>query len=133
MATQLPIALTVKFPHRLRLPRKAKGYTQQSLADASGIHVQQITRYETRTAQPSVEALIKLARTLGASTDALLFDPDERGPDDDLHLQFEAVSRFDDDEKRTVRELLEGMIIKHDARRWSRASPSAHKEATHAR
>jgi hypothetical protein len=34
-------------------------------------------------------------------------------------LQFEAVSRFDADEKQVVRSLLEGMILKHEARRWS--------------
>jgi len=43
---------------------------------------------------------------------------DERGPDDDLRLQFQAVTRFDADEKQVVRSLLEGMILKHEARRW---------------
>jgi hypothetical protein len=41
------------------------------------------------------------------------------GPDDDLRLQFDAVSRFDADEKHVVRSLLEGMILKHEAHRWS--------------
>jgi len=31
----------------------------------------------------------------------------------------EAVSRFDAEEKQVVRSLLEGMILKHEARRWS--------------
>jgi hypothetical protein len=34
----------------------------------------------------------------------------------------EAVSRFDEDEKRVIRSLLEGMILKHDARRWQSVS-----------
>jgi hypothetical protein len=37
-------------------------------------------------------------------------------------LQFEAVSPFDPDEKDVLRSLLEGMIRKHEARRWQ--SPS---------
>jgi hypothetical protein len=37
-------------------------------------------------------------------------------------LHFEAVSRFDEDEKRVVRSLLEGMVIKHKARRWQTVS-----------
>jgi hypothetical protein len=38
--------------------------------------------------------------TLGVSADLLLCGKDERGPDDDLRLQFEAVSRFDPEEKK---------------------------------
>jgi transcriptional regulator with XRE-family HTH domain len=124
MATPLPFELTVKFPERLLALRRAKGYTQQSLADASGIHVQQIKRYETRTAQPSVEALIKLARTLGVSTDELLFDSDERGPSDDLRLQFEALSQFSPEEKKIAKAVIEGLILKHDAQRFVRAEES---------
>lgn len=122
MATLLlPATLTMKFPDRLLALRKAKGYTQQSLADASGIHVQQIKRYETRTAQPSVEALVKLARTLGVSTDELLFAPDERGPSDDLRLQFEALSQFSAEEKKIARAVIDGLILKHTAQRFATA------------
>lgn len=38
----------------------------------------------------------------------LPFGKDERGPGDDLRLQFEAISRFDEEDKRVVRSLLEG-------------------------
>jgi len=119
MATQLPPAPNAKFSERLLTLRKVKGYTQQSLADASGIHVQQIKRYETRTAQPSVEALIKLAKTLGVSTDTLLFDPAERGPSDDLRLQFEALSQFSTEEKKIAKAVIEGLILKHHAQRFA--------------
>lgn len=40
--------------------------------------------------------------------DDLVFGEQERGPSDDLALQFEAVSQFSEAEKQTVRELLEG-------------------------
>jgi hypothetical protein len=40
-------------------------------------------------------------------------------------LQFEAVSQFSEAEKQTVRELLEGMILKHEARRWDSARAEA--------
>lgn len=119
MASPLLTLLYMNFPTRLVALRKAKGYTQASLAEASGIHVQQIKRYELGNAQPSVEALIKLAKTLAVTTDALLFNEDERAPSDDLALQFEAIAQFSEEEKQTVRELLEGLILKHQARRWS--------------
>jgi len=33
-------------------------------------------------------------------------------------LQFEAVSQMSDNEQSIVREVLEGLIIKHQSRRW---------------
>ena len=50
-----------------------------------------------------------------------MFDETERSPSDDLKLQFEAVSRFREDEKQIVKALLEGMILKHEAKRWANA------------
>ena len=79
-------------------------------------------RYEAGTSQPTLDVTRKLSTALQVSADMLLFGSDERGPDDDLRLQFEAVSRFDEEEKRVVRSLLEGMILKHEARRWQNVS-----------
>lgn len=38
-----------------------------------------------------------------------------------MKLLFEAVERLSDDEQAIIRELLEGMIVKHEARRWTSA------------
>lgn len=45
------------------------------------------------------------------------FDEDERGPGEELQLQFEAVSRLGPQELFLVRELLDSIISRHDARR----------------
>ena len=34
-------------------------------------------------------------------------------------VAFEAVERLDDNEQNIIRELLEGMIVKYEARRWT--------------
>jgi len=34
-------------------------------------------------------------------------------------LQFEAVSRFDPDSKKVVKQILDSMILQQEARRWS--------------
>jgi transcriptional regulator with XRE-family HTH domain len=107
------------FPQQLAALRKQHSLTQQALAERVGIHVVQLRRYEAGTSQPTLDVIRKLATALSVSADLLLFGKDERGPDDDLRLQFEAVSRFDAEEKQVVRSLLEGMILKHEARRWS--------------
>ena len=115
------------FPQRLAARRKQQGLTQQALAERIEVHVVQLRRYEAGASQPTLDVIRKLATALSVSADLLLFGKDERGPDDDLRLQFEAVSRFDADEKQVVRSLLEGMILKHEARR--RSTPAA-KEKT---
>jgi transcriptional regulator with XRE-family HTH domain len=116
------------FPQRLATLRKQYGLTQQALAERIGVHVVQLRRYEAGASQPTLEVIRKLATALSVSADLLLFGKDERGPDEDLRLQFEAVSRFDAEEKQVVRSLLEGMILKHEARRWSSSSSTAPKE-----
>ncbi len=48
--------------------------------------------------------------------DFLSFGPEERGPDEELRLQFEAVSHMPPEEKRIVQALLEGMIVKYQTK-----------------
>jgi transcriptional regulator with XRE-family HTH domain len=109
----------VNFPEHLALLRKEKGLTQPQLAEKIGVHVAQVRRYEAGTSQPTLDVIRSLAVALGISADELLFAPDERGPSDDLKLQFEAVSRFDPEAKKVVQQVLESMILQQEARRWS--------------
>lgn len=113
--------ITMQLATRLVQLRKQKGLSQQALADAVGLHVTQIKRYESGATQPSLEALKKIAVTLGVTADFLLFDEAERGPDDELRLQFEAVSQLPPEEQAVVKEVLESLIIKYQARRWDTA------------
>ena len=92
------------------------------MADEVGIHVNQIKRYEAGTTQPTVEALVKITKSMHVSLDELAFGENERGSDDNLKLQFEALSELADEDKFIVLEVLEGLIIKYQAKRWSRTS-----------
>jgi transcriptional regulator with XRE-family HTH domain len=118
------------FPDQLARLRKDKGLTQKELADKVELHQSQIHRYESGNSQPTLEALRRLALALGVSTDELVFEADERGPDDELRLQFEAVSRFGPDEKKTAKEVLDGLILKHEAKRWA-SSPRRPPKVLH--
>lgn len=112
--------LPMDFPVRLIQLRREQALTQQALADAVGIHVNQIRRYEAGAAQPTLEALIKLAKALHVSLDSLVFGSEEaRGPDDDFRLRFEALKDFTPDERRVAQELLDSLILKHTANRLS--------------
>ncbi len=111
--------ITMEFPERLAALRKGKSLTQQTLAEKVGVHLTQIQRYESGAVQPTLDVLRRLAIALSFSADMLIFDKDERGPDDDLRLQFEAISRMSKEEKRVIKAVLDGMILKHEAQRWS--------------
>jgi len=119
--TLQPLVWDMGFPERVVRLRKQRGWTQQQLAERVGVRVLQIRRYESGASQPTLDAVRRLALALGVTTDELVFDKDERGPDEELRLQFEAISRFDPEEKKIVKALLEGMILKHEAKRWSAA------------
>jgi transcriptional regulator with XRE-family HTH domain len=126
------LRLSPMFRTRLVQIRKAKSLTQQALADSMGIHVNQIKRYESGQSDPSLDALVRLARALHVSLDDLVFDENERGPSDELALQFEAVSRMSDEERHVVKTLLDGMILQHEARRWTTAArPASPKVESH--
>jgi transcriptional regulator with XRE-family HTH domain len=106
------------FAHRLTEARKQRGLTQQVLADLTGVHVTQLRRYEAGTNQPTLDVLKALAIALSVSTDALVFDPDERGPaDPGLRLHLEAINQLDPDEQAAIRTLIEGTLLRHQARK----------------
>jgi transcriptional regulator with XRE-family HTH domain len=106
----------MNFPARLSSLRKNLGLTQQALADGVGVHVNQIKRYEAGNAQPTLETLVSLAKCLHVSLDTLVFESGDRGPSDDLRLQFEAVSHMPDEERRIIKALLDGMIFKYQTK-----------------
>jgi transcriptional regulator with XRE-family HTH domain len=112
----------MKFSDRLTVLRKERGLTQKILSEQVGVHVTQIQRYENGQVQPTLDVLKRLALTLSVSADMLVFDEDERGPSDDLKLQFEALSQFTPEEKQVAKAVIEGLILKHDSQRFNRAS-----------
>jgi transcriptional regulator with XRE-family HTH domain len=113
--------LDMSFPQRLTTLRKQQGLTQQTLAERVGVQVLQIRRYESGASQPTLEVIRKLAVALSVTADYLIFDKSERDPDEELRLQFEAVSKFSKEEKKIIKALLESMILRHEAKKWSSA------------
>lgn len=119
MTEPIPLALLVDFPKRLATLRDQRKLTQAALAKKAGISLTQIKRYEGGHSQPTLDVLRAMAIALGTSTDALVFGKDTRGPDEDLRLLFEAVTAFSAEEKKVAKVVLEGLVLKHDARKWA--------------
>ena len=64
-----------------------------------------------------------LAIALSVTADALVFADTERGPTDtDLRLHLGALNQLDDDERATVINFIESILLRHQARRLARSS-----------
>jgi transcriptional regulator with XRE-family HTH domain len=116
----------LKFHERLAALRKERGLTQMALAELVSMHISQIRRYESGQSQPTLDAIRKLSVALSVSADMLLFEKDERGPDEDLKLQFEAVSRLDPEEKKVIRSVIESIILRNTMKEAERRFSLAH-------
>jgi transcriptional regulator with XRE-family HTH domain len=109
---------TMNFAHRLAALRKERDLTQPDLAERVGVHVSQLRRYEAGTSQPTLEVLRQMAKALGVSADVLMFDESERGPEDpSLRLWLESVDSLDPDEQAAIKTVIEGTLLRHQARR----------------
>jgi len=106
------------FPEQLEAARKARRLTAVQLAEMVGIHYTQLRRYETGANQPTLDILRKLAVALNLSLDELAFSPNERVPGDDLRPLLAALNDFSADERHVIREMIEGLILKHTARKF---------------
>lgn len=65
---------------RLKLLRERWGYTQESLAELTGVSLRSITRYERGNAEANDETVARLAKALNTSTDYLLGLTDDPNP-----------------------------------------------------
>ena len=100
---------------RIQELRKEKGFSQTDLAEKVGISYAQISRYETKGAQPPAEVLSKLAQTLNTSVDYLIHgNAHEKATatlnDAKLISYFKEVEKMPDEEKGTVLKVLAALI-----------------------
>ncbi|QZI70568.1 helix-turn-helix domain-containing protein [Pseudomonas protegens] len=77
-----------------------------------------VKRYESGETQPSLEVLKKVAVAFNVTTDWLVFEEGEREPQNELKLKFEAVAHMDEEERRSILDLLDAMILKHQTKRF---------------
>lgn len=111
--------LTMDFGQRLAALRRERGLTQPALAERVSVHVSQLRRYEAGTSQPTLDVLRRLATELAISADVLIFDTDERDTNipTELRHHLEAITQLDPDEQAAIRTLIEGTLLRHQARK----------------
>ena len=113
------LLLMTNFSKRLAQLRKERSISQKQLAEAIGIHYTQVRRYEAGSSQPTLDVLRAIATTLNISADVLLFDESERQIHDDFRPHLEALSRLDPDERKVVKDVLDALLLKHNAKQWA--------------
>ena len=94
------------------------------------VRIDDAGRFPTLASIRPPRLLRNIAIALSVSADVLLFDSNERGPDEDFRLRFEALNRLDQDERAVVKELIDGMLLKHEARRLSMRMNAMNEEPT---
>lgn len=108
------------FKDHLKTLRERKNLTQEELAKAVGIAKNTYIGYEKGEREPRLTELKKLARMLGVTLAELCLDVNVRTVSDDLVMLFDEVKDFTDEEKKTFIEVVEALVIKHQAHkiRW---------------
>lgn len=106
------------FAEKLAKLRKERGLTQDELADKIGVGIAQMRRYEKGASSPTLEVIKNMAKTLGVSSDELIFDEKEgvasaRILDKKLLEQFEMLSRLNPHDRDAVETVIESVIIKN--------------------
>jgi len=105
------------FAEKLSKLRKDKGLTQEDLSKKVGVGIAQMRRYEKGASSPTLEVIKNMAKTLGVSSDELIFDENEgvapaRILDRKLLEQFEMLAKMNPHDKDAIQTIIESMIIK---------------------
>lgn len=118
----------MSFGKNLSKIRKNKGLTQDDLVKISGVGISQIRRYETDKSAPSLNAIVRLVKALGVSIDEIVLDKataiaNNKIMDSELLEQFEMVSSLDEEERKMVKKILEGVIVRNQMEKMLKPKP----------
>lgn len=102
---------------RIQEERKKLDLTQAQLADKIKVSHTQMARYEIKDVQPPADVLQKLSDTFGVTIDYLVNgNIAEKAKaslqDSELLQQFKEVEKMNDDDRSTVKKLIDAFITK---------------------
>ena len=109
--------------------RKEQGLSQGGLAKLAGIHEKLISKYENERIVPTADTLKKIAEAFHISADYLIFDNMPKNgkvelKDLELFNRFREVEEMGEEEKETIKKVIDAMIIKSKIEKAVR--PEAH-------
>lgn len=94
----------------LRL-RRDKGWTQNDLAEKSGVKMNHISKLERNEADPKLETIYKLMNALDCSANALLNDVKKTPLDGRMEMVLERVQQLPDKEKSRLLDVIDKYCI----------------------
>ncbi len=102
--------------------RKEQGLSQGDLGKRSGIHEKLVSKYENERIVPTADTLKKIAQALHVSADYLIFEnvPKEGKvelKDLELFSMFKEVEDMGENERETIKNLIDAMIVKSKVQR----------------
>jgi transcriptional regulator with XRE-family HTH domain len=107
---------------KLQHLRKEKKWTQDKLGELIGIHGRSIGKYEAGMSNPSRETLQKLANIFEVSMEYFLVEDENTLAsvpirDKELLQYFLKVDRMDDEVKKVIKSVIDGMIAKEKSKK----------------
>lgn len=111
---------------RIKQLRIEKNWTQTELADRLKIKQKQISAYERGANKPSTEVLIRLAEVFEVSLDYLAFELQGQSSklevkDRELLRYFETIDKFDLEERKMAKDVLDLIVMKHKFQELAKA------------
>ncbi|HEY3997370.1 MAG TPA: helix-turn-helix transcriptional regulator [Candidatus Xenobia bacterium] len=100
--------------HKIAELRRKRKWTQTELAQKLGVHMQNVTRWETNRIRPSEATLVKMSEVFGVNMDELLDGKLELPPalSQDRHLaeRIEMLKELDTDERAIIYNIIETYV-----------------------
>ncbi len=110
-------SIEMGFPERIKRMREERKLSYKELADMIQVHTTHLRRYEKGGSQPTLDVLKKLCVALNVSGNELLFDADEQQPPEDFIVQFENLEQLTDEDKKSVKTIIDALYLRHHARK----------------
>ena len=107
----------IGFSIRLKELRQKQKLSQTELGEKINTHYTNIGKYERGVSLPSTQKLSQLAEVLGVTTDYLIEGKiievaKTKLEDKDLLQMFTEIEQFDEDDKITIKKLIDAFIAK---------------------
>jgi len=118
----------------LKKARKAKGLSQQNLAERIGAHLTHVNRVEMGKCSPSIDFVAKVANALGVSVDSLIAEDGEgikdvHIEDKDLAERLRLLETLEKHERDALITVMDGLLTKHRMRKFLEEKPLSEKAA----
>jgi transcriptional regulator with XRE-family HTH domain len=101
---------------RIARLRRERGWTQDQLSEKVGVHSRHISRWETDRNRPSARTLERLAEIFEVSWDDLVRTSDQQPPEmlleDDLLQQFRELRELEEEDRNTIRNVIQAFLTK---------------------